>query len=106
MNTLSTDGTSAVAASGPHRRRTYRAEDRTLPEGMTTVADLTEWAGTDTARAQVVLDSEQARDKPRSTLLEAMESVLTDPAPVEPEVIDSSEATADEGEGQTSTTED
>lgn len=45
-----------------------------VPQG--TVADITAWMGSDPARAQAVIDAENASGSPRSTLVEAAQRVV------------------------------
>jgi hypothetical protein len=49
-----------------------------VPEGMTKVGDLTKWAGTDAAKAQAVLDMEQAKPAKdqRKTLVASMQGLV------------------------------
>lgn len=46
----------------------------TVPDG--TVAETMAWVGEDVERAQAALDAELAKDKPRSTLVAQLESLL------------------------------
>lgn len=45
-----------------------------VPKG--TVKELEDWVGEDKERAQAVLDSENANDEPRKSLVRAMEAIL------------------------------
>jgi hypothetical protein len=53
-----------------------------VPDG--TAKDVTDWVGDDPDRAVLALAFEQARDKPRTTLVAALEKLIQPPPPIEP----------------------
>jgi len=63
------EGQRAAEESIPIRERTE------MPDIRASVGTLLEWVGSDAERAQQVLDRENSADKPRSTLVEALEPV-------------------------------
>jgi len=67
---------------GTRRRLSQSGESETVaPPGevdleSATVQDILDWVGDDTDRAQQAWEAEVERDKPRSTLVKALESLL------------------------------
>lgn len=50
-----------------------------IPDDIKTVEQTLAWVGDDLERAAEALDGEQAAEKPRSSLVEKLEALLTDP---------------------------
>lgn len=72
---------SGLTARRPRKYTRPVAEPATDPSGpvpadLTTVGDLLDWVGNDADRAQLVLDQENAKDKPRKTLVEPLATVI------------------------------
>lgn len=53
-----------------------KEKENATPTG--TSKELVDWVGDDPERAQRILDQENASDKPRKTVVEAMEKLLDD----------------------------
>jgi hypothetical protein len=64
-------GFAATAASAP------APQDDPPPTINATIAQLMEWVGDNPARAQIVLDAENAKDAPRSTLVSQLEDLIS-----------------------------
>lgn len=74
----------APAASGPRDSGDDGTDTATAPPGDTggvpadavRVADVLDWVGFDRGRARVALEDEQARAKPRATLVDALRKIV------------------------------
>lgn len=79
-------------------RRSPKVEEvdpfKDVPSGS--VKDIEEWVGEDSEKAQLALDAEAERDKPRTSLFARLEGLLAgpDPYPVESESESESEEVA------------
>lgn len=75
------------------------ADPNEVPQG--TVNELLEWVGDDKDRAQLALDAENEKASPRSTAIDAFESIiLSDDEPVEEEPEEPAEADAEEADAE------
>lgn len=47
-----------------------------VPKNVNTIKEILEWVGEDQDKAILVLESEEASDKPRTTLVEKLEEII------------------------------
>lgn len=47
-----------------------------IPKNVNTIKEILEWVGEDQDKAILVLESEEASDKPRTTLVEKLEEII------------------------------
>lgn len=49
-----------------------------IPKNVNTIKEILEWVGEDQDKAILVLENEEASDKPRTTLVEKLEEIIND----------------------------
>lgn len=72
---------SGLSAHGPRRYRRESAPSTDpapveVPSDLTTISDLTGWVAGDPDRAQAVLDQENQKSHPRSTLVTELTDII------------------------------
>ena len=72
-------GATTAPAPEPAPAPTWEAKQDSSPDELPTdgtINEVLDWVGIDKERAQEALDAEQGQDKPRKTLVSALESLL------------------------------